>query len=221
MQEALRPLAENLQRIRKERGLSLSGLARAANVSKSTVFKLERREANPSMDTLWSLAQALDVPFAALFTEDGSQPLFQVVRRSELPRVIRDGRGAFLGKNHKHDPHFVIRHLLSRHASRGELEVYSIEIDPKIERHAAAHSHGVIEHLYVTAGRIEIRVGGAVETIEEGDRASFLADREHVYRALDGAFASGIVILDYPYDGSTTSQNRSARKPLREKEHPS
>lgn len=185
--------------------MSLSALARAANVSKSTVFKLERREANPSIDTLWSLATALDVPFAALFTEDGSQPLFEIVRRDDLPRVIRDGRGAFLGKHRKHDPHFIIRHLLSRHASRGELEVYSIEIDPKIERHAAAHSHGVIEHLYITAGRIEVRVGDTNEIVEQGDRASFLADREHVYRALDGSLAVGVVILDYPYGGPSVS----------------
>src|SRR5581483_5211232 len=202
-QEALRPLAENIQRLRRERGLSLSALATAAHVSKSTVFKLERRQANPSIDTLWSLATALDVPFAALFTEDGSQPLFEVVRRSDLPRVIRDGRGAFLGKNHTHDPHFVIRHLLSRHSSRGELEVYGIEIDPKIERHAASHSSGVIEHLFVTAGRIELRVGDTTEVVQVGDRASFLADREHVYRAVDGTPAAGVVILDYPYDGPT------------------
>lgn len=197
MQEALRPLSENIRRLRDERGMSLSALARAAQVSKSTVFKLERREANPSMDTLWSLATALNVPFAALFTDNGVHPLVEVVRREDAPKVIRDGRGAFLGKNHKHDPHFVIRHILSRHA-RGELEVYGIEIDPKIERHAAAHSTGVIEHLYVTTGRIDVRVEQLHEILNEGDRISFLADRAHVYRALDDALARGIVLLDYP-----------------------
>lgn len=212
MQEALRPLAENIQRLRKERGLSLSALAQAANVSKSTVFKLERRQANPSMDTLWSLAMALDVPFAALFTEEGSHPLFEVTRRSDFPRVIRDGRGAFLGKNHKHDPHFVIRHLLSRHATRGELEVYSIDIDPKVERLAASHSPGVIEHLFVTVGRIEVRVGDASEVVQVGDRASFLADRGHVYKALDGAPAAGVVILDYPYEMPTSVPSTVSRE---------
>jgi transcriptional regulator with XRE-family HTH domain len=197
MQEALRPLSENIRRLRTERGMSLSALARSAQLSKSTLFKLERREANPSMDTLWSLATALNVPFAALFVDDGAHPLIEVIRREDAPKVIRDGRGAFLGKNRKHDPHFTIRHILSRHA-RGELEVYSVDIDPKIERHAAAHSNGVIEHLYVTAGRIQLSVAGVTDTLEEGDRMSFLADREHSYRALDDRPARGIVLLDYP-----------------------
>jgi transcriptional regulator with XRE-family HTH domain len=197
MQEALRPLSENIRRLRTERGMSLSALARSARVSKSTLFKLERREANPSMDTLWSLATALNVPFAALFVDDGAHPLIEVVRREDAPKVIRDGRGAFLGKNHKHDPHFVIRHILSRHA-RGEVEVYSVDIDPEIERHAAAHSNGVVEHLYVTSGRIQVSVDEIVETLEEGDRISFLADRAHTYRALDGRSARAVVLLDYP-----------------------
>jgi len=177
--------------------MSLSALARSAHVSKSTLFKLERREANPSMDTLWSLATALNVPFAALFVDDGAHPLVEVVRRADVPKVIRDGRGAFLGKNHKHDPHFVIRHILSRHA-RGELELYVVDIDPKIERHAAAHSNGVIEHLLVVSGRIEVTVNDVSEALEEGDRISFAADREHTYKALDDRPASGVVLLDYP-----------------------
>jgi len=175
----------------------LSGLARTAQVSKSTLFKLERAQANPSMDTLWSLATALNVPFAALFVDDGAHPLIEVVRREDAPKVTRDGRGAFLGKSPKHDPHFVVRHILSRHA-RGEVEVYGVEIDPKIERQAAAHSKGVVEHLYVVAGRIEVRVDDVIESLDEGDRMSFLADREHTYRALDDRPARGVVLLDYP-----------------------
>ena len=93
MQEALRPLAENIHRFRVQRGLSLSALARQARVSKSTLSKLERRQANPSMDTLWSLAEALNVPFASLFVSDGEHPMIEVLRRDQAPKVVRDGRG--------------------------------------------------------------------------------------------------------------------------------
>jgi XRE family transcriptional regulator, regulator of sulfur utilization len=197
MQEALQPLAEKIQRLRIQRGMSLSELARHAQVSKSTVFKLERAQANPSMDTLWSLANALNVPFASLFVADGEHPVIEVLRRELATKVVRDGRGAFLGKNPKHDPHFVIRHVLSRH-DRGELEVYSVDIDPGTDREAAAHSNGVIEHAFGVAGRIEISVGDVVEQLDEGDRMTFLADRPHIYRALDNRAARFVVLLDYP-----------------------
>jgi len=197
LQEALRPLAENIHRLRVQRGLSLSALAREAHVSKSTLSKLERRQANPSMDTLWSLAEALNVPFGSLFVTDGRHPMIEVLRQDQAAKVVRDGRGAFLSRNTKLDSRFIVRHMLSRH-TRGELEVYSVDIAPTTEREASAHSKGVIEHAFVVAGRVEIRVSGVVEELNEGDRMSFLADRPHVYRALDEGAARLVVLFDYP-----------------------
>src|SRR5712691_3388898 len=141
MQEALRPLAENIHRLRVQRGLSLSALAREARVSKSTLSKLEHRQANPSMDTLWSLAEALNVPFGSLFVTDGQHPMIEVLRRDQAPKVVRDGRGAFLSRNTKLDSRFIVRHMLSRH-TRGEFEVYSVDIAANTEREASAHSRG-------------------------------------------------------------------------------
>lgn len=197
VQEAIRALTRNIQRIRAQRGLSLSALAREANISKSTLFKIERGEANPSIDTLWSLASALHVPFAALFVDDGKHPMIDVLRHAKAPRVARDGRGAFFARDSKHDPHFVVRHMLSRHA-RGELEMYSVDIDPRIERQAAPHSRGVIEHVYVVAGQVELQVDDFMEQLGEGDRMSYLADRPHTYRALGEQPARIIAVLDYP-----------------------
>jgi len=177
--------------------LSLSALAREAHVSKSTLSKLERRQANPSMDTLWSLAEALNVPFGSLFVTDGRHPMIEVLRQDQAAKVVRDGRGAFLSRNTKLDSRFIVRHMLSRH-TRGELEVYSVDIAPTTEREASAHSKGVIEHAFVVAGRVEIRVSGVVEELNEGDRMSFLADRPHVYRALDEGAARLVVLFDYP-----------------------
>jgi len=197
MQEALGPLAENIHRLRVQRGLSLSALAREAHLSKSTLSKLERRQANPSMDTLWSLAEALNVPFASLFVTDGRHPMIEVLRRDQAAKVVRDGRGAFLSRNTKLDSRFIVRHMLSRH-TRGELEVYAVDITANTEREASAHSKGVIEHAFAVAGRVEIRVGDVVEELSEGDRMSFLADRPHVYRALDERSARLVVLFDYP-----------------------
>jgi XRE family transcriptional regulator, regulator of sulfur utilization len=197
MQEAIRTLTRNIKRFRAQRGLSLSALAREAQLSKSTLSKIERGEANPSMDTLWSLAGALRVPFATLFVDDGEHPMIEVLRRGQAPRVARDGAGAFIARDSKHDPHFVVRHMLSRHA-RGELEVYSVDIEPRVEQQAAPHSRGVIEHVYAVAGRVEVRVDDFVEELSRGDRMSFLADRPHVYRALGKNRARVVVLLDYP-----------------------
>lgn len=197
MQEAILLLAQNIQRLRERRGLSLSALARTAGLSKSTLFNLERGEANPSMDTLWSLADALDVPFATLFINAAAPGMVDVLRAGDAPRVVRDGEGAFSSNNSGHDPHFVIRHMLSLH-SRGELEAYTVDVGPGVERPAAPHSRGVIEHVFVTAGRMEVEIGESTERLDVGDRMSFLADRPHVYRGAGESGAGFVVLLDYP-----------------------
>jgi quercetin dioxygenase-like cupin family protein len=123
--------------------------------------------------------------------------MIEVLRRDNAAKVVRDGRGAFLSRNTELDSRFVVRHMLTRH-TRGALEVYCVDIAANTEREASAHSKGVIEHTFAVAGRVEIRVGDVVEELSEGDRMSFLADRPHIYRALDEREARLVVLFDYP-----------------------
>src|ERR1700757_1643759 len=62
-------LAANLRRLRIARHLSLSELARATAVSKGTLSGLENGRANPTVETLASLAAALQVPVTELLEE--------------------------------------------------------------------------------------------------------------------------------------------------------
>jgi transcriptional regulator with XRE-family HTH domain len=54
-------VALNVRRHRERRRLSLSELASAAGVGKSTLSQIESSKANPSMETLWAIATALAV----------------------------------------------------------------------------------------------------------------------------------------------------------------
>jgi XRE family transcriptional regulator, regulator of sulfur utilization len=72
VQAAVEQIARNLRRWRVTRGMTVSALADHAGVAKSTVSLIERGQGNPSIDTVWSLASALGVPFASLF-HDGAE----------------------------------------------------------------------------------------------------------------------------------------------------
>jgi transcriptional regulator with XRE-family HTH domain len=53
---------KNLAKLRKERGLTQEGLARKASISYHTLIKLETGGIkNPKIDTVFKLADALDV----------------------------------------------------------------------------------------------------------------------------------------------------------------
>jgi transcriptional regulator with XRE-family HTH domain len=151
-------------------------------VSKATLSGLERGLGNPSVDTVWALAQALNVPFGDLFDDIGENVI--EVRRIEDAQLVTEVQG------------FVGRRLLSRH-SRGGLELYVLDLDEGAQRTSAAHSPGVIEHVVAVTGRTEVGPDGQVEVLEPGDCVSFSADRPHHYRAVDGP-ARLLSLTDYP-----------------------
>ncbi|WZB72959.1 helix-turn-helix transcriptional regulator [Achromobacter xylosoxidans] len=62
-------LATALRRERERAGMSLAELARRAGLAKSTLSQLESGTGNPSLETLWALAMALDVQVSRLIGE--------------------------------------------------------------------------------------------------------------------------------------------------------
>jgi transcriptional regulator with XRE-family HTH domain len=182
MQPAAQALARSLKKRRLERAISLSELARRAGVSKATLSALERGIGNPSVDTVWALAEALNIPFGDLF--DGAREDVIEVRRIEDAQTITEEEG------------FRGRRLLTRHR-RGALELYVLDIERGARREAAAHSPGVIEHVIVISGQAEVGPADQPATLGAGDCMTFSADRPHVYRAV-GASTRLLSLTDYP-----------------------
>ncbi|HEX2218269.1 MAG TPA: helix-turn-helix transcriptional regulator [Gemmatimonadales bacterium] len=63
-------LASNVDRLRKDRGLTQELLAEAIGVRPPRIAAVERGESNPRLDTLEKLAGALGVPVHALLDPD-------------------------------------------------------------------------------------------------------------------------------------------------------
>src|ERR1700756_2852342 len=63
----LAPVAgANLRRLRLEHGLSLERLAQASGVSRAMLGQIELGQSTPTINVLWKIARALDLPFSAL-----------------------------------------------------------------------------------------------------------------------------------------------------------
>ena len=87
-------IAAAVRRERERMGVSSAELARRAGVAKSTLSQLESATGNPSIETLWALAVALDVPFSRL-VDPPSEPV-QVIRAGEAP-VVHSEHAAYTG----------------------------------------------------------------------------------------------------------------------------
>jgi len=80
-------IAAALRRERERHGVSLTELARRAGIAKSTLSQLEAGSGNPSVETLWALGVALDVPFSRLVEPE--RPQVRVIRAGKGPAVVR------------------------------------------------------------------------------------------------------------------------------------
>ncbi|WP_300265820.1 helix-turn-helix transcriptional regulator, partial [Microbacterium sp.] len=85
MEELGSRIGRALRRERESADLSISELARRAGVSKATVSQLENGTGNPSVETLWALGVALDVPFAVLVVQQANAPT--LIRADDLAGV--------------------------------------------------------------------------------------------------------------------------------------
>lgn len=176
-------IARRLKSARQSRGLSVSELARRATIAKSTVTQLEAGRGNPSVETIWALATALDVPFARLI--EAPAPSVQIIRSGEGQATLAE-RTEFTAT------------LLAARPPGLTHNLHRIELEADAERQSAAHGAGTVEHLFVARGRM--RAGPTDEPAElgAGDYMTFPGDAPHVYAAPDGP-AMALLIMEYDH----------------------
>lgn len=163
-------IARSLRQERERTKLSLSEVAKRAGIAKSTLSQLESGTGNPSVETLWALCVALEIPFSRLV--DPPSPAVRVVRAGEGPSIPSE-QAHFIGT------------LLASCPPGARRDVYVITLEPGAPRKAEPHIPGTVEHMTVAAGRV--RTGPADDPIDlnAGDYASFPGDVPHVYEALE------------------------------------
>jgi len=173
----------NLKRLRTERGLSLERLARASGVSRAMLGQIELGQSTPTINVLWKIARALDVPFSALINAQ-TGPAAMVMSAARA-RVLRSVDGAFQS-----------RALFPTDRPR-IVEFYELRLAPMAEERADAHPPGTVENLVVTAGRCEIGVSGEKKMLGIGDAILFEADVPHVYRNPDAIETVMYLVMTY------------------------
>lgn len=174
-------IAAALRREREQAGLSISELARMAGIAKSTLSQLEAGTGNPSLESLWALANGLNVPFSRLL--DPPTVPVQVVRASEGMTA----RAA--------DSAYDVT-LLAVCPPRARRDIYRIHFEPGTSKISHPHPSGTVEHVILTSGKARLGpVGKAIELLP-GDYASYAGDEPHSYEALVPD-TRAILILEY------------------------
>ena len=166
----LEVIAASLRRERRRTGLSLTEVARRAGIAKSTLSQLESGTGNPSVETLWAICVALDVPFSRLF--DPPRPYTQVFRAHEGP-TIAAAEADYLAT------------LLAACPPGARRDIYRIQAEPGHPRASEPHMPGVVEHVVLSTGRALVGVTGEPVELAPGDYIRYPGDVAHVFEALE------------------------------------
>jgi transcriptional regulator with XRE-family HTH domain len=173
----------NLRRLRTRRGLSLERLAQISGVSRAMLGQIELGQSAPTINVLWKIARALEVTFSALIsarTQSGA-----LVLRSQESKILTSK-----------DRSFSSRALFPFDEPR-RVEFYELRLSAGAVEDADAHPPGTSENLVVTAGTIEIDVGGDTHRLETGDSILFEADTPHAYRNAGKSEAVMYLVMTY------------------------
>jgi len=156
-------IANHLKAQRRKRGLSLDATAKLTGVSKAMLGQIEREESSPTISTLWKIASGLDTSFSAFFADD--------------PRLHHSD---FIFPE---DPRMKVETIFPYKTDSG-MEMFVIKLIEYHEQMSSPHKTGVIEHIYVLEGELEVNIDGELQHLKQGEKTRFFGDQPHGYKAL-------------------------------------
>lgn len=175
-------LARNLKKIREARGLSLDKVALLTSVSKSMLGQIERGESNPTLTTVWKIANGLKIGLTELIKEHQEENI--VLRKDEIQCLEED-----FGKS-RIFPYFTFE-------DGRPFEVYTMQMEEKSYFSADPHTKGTIELILVHEGELTLRVEEQEFTLRPGDAARFKGDQHHSYHNTGNQPCSAGIVIYY------------------------
>jgi XRE family transcriptional regulator, regulator of sulfur utilization len=164
-QKLAQQVGATLRSIRKEREMSLQDLAEVTDVSKLTLGKIERGEANPSLTVIWKIANGLSIPISSLLAEKEE---VVISRKNVGNKVLSSNEDLTL------EPMFTT-------SGYGSLETHRAFLKPGGTYYTEAHQEGVIEYVTVMEGKATVQVQEQRYELNTYDSIKFKADQRHGY----------------------------------------
>ena len=160
-------IGKQVRSARKRLNLTVAALAKQAQLSTGMLSKIENGQTSPSLATLTSLANALQVPVTSFFRGYEEQRDVTYIRAGEGLPIERRGSGV----GHQYQ---LLGHTIGKPYN---LEPYLITIDDQSEVFPV-FQHAGTELIYMLEGQLTYRHANKTYLMEPGDTLFF----EHIYR---------------------------------------
>lgn len=160
-------VGKTIQQLRSGMGLTLNVLSERSGVSKAMLSQIESDKVNPTVATVWKIAQGLGVEVQYLLA--GSQEpkrKFSVNRYEHITTLDTDEEGVHI-------------HVLSPLSMVEDLEMYIMTFEAGARLASDAHFPKTEEFLTVIKGQVRITAGENSADLKTGDFISYHCDVDH------------------------------------------
>ena len=161
---------DRLRAVRERKGVTLKDVARKAHVSESLVSQIERNKVSPSIDTLLTIADVLDIDLEYLFKDYKKNKTVNIVRADERQHLVHGD---------------VSYHQLSTLPDVAEdhaIEAFILEIGAGAEKGDSDYGHTGKELGLILEGEGALVYGTETYTLHQGDSVSFPSDIPHILK---------------------------------------
>ncbi len=161
-------LGTRVKQLRRQQDLSVADLANAAGLSTGMLSKIENGQISPSLTSIHSLAQALNVSISSLFSLADDRQDCSYVAAGQGVKIER--RGTKSGHIYQ-----LLGHLMS---GDQVIEPYLITLAEDALPYTG-FSHGGTELIYMIEGEVTYRHGDRSYKLTPGDTMLFDSQAQH------------------------------------------
>lgn len=165
-------LGKKIKEAREKMGLSIKDLANKVDVSSSLLSQIERDLANPSLNTLRSIAAQLEVPMFSFFEESKTSETM-IVRHDERIRIIN---GKINSKEVEQGYDLLSPDL------KGVIQMCEMSLGPNQYNSDKLNRHDAEEVAVCTEECIELHLETEIILLDKGDSVRIVAGTPHRWR---------------------------------------
>lgn len=158
-------ISKNITEYRKRKELTIKELANLTGVTPSLLSQIEKGTANPSINTLKQISNALDIPLFNFFISD-NQTEDLVVRKGNRNKIM-----------FAEDDSFAYELLTPN--SQGMIEFMLMKIPPKESSSKELFSHKGEEVAYVMKGSVSLHLMNSIIELNCGDSVKIPPHSNH------------------------------------------
>lgn len=176
-------IAFNLKELRTERNLTLGQLAKISGISKAMLSEIEKGNSNPTINTIWKIADGLNVPYTRLM--EGIEKETTIVRKADAVMQTSE--------NHHYRVYCYFKNSPLRN-----FELFYVELDAHSSNVSIGHPAKSQEYIYVMQGKLELATEIDHYLLNQGDSLMFDSSIQHKYTNPDDTLLTFMVINYYP-----------------------